>query len=60
MHGQSIATLMAVEASRRGLTEPVAEARPRRPRRAAARFLQAVAYRLDPGVTAARRPHLGR
>jgi hypothetical protein len=60
MHGQPIATLMAVEATRRGLSEPVAETRPRRPRRAVARVLQAAAMRLDPGVTAARRPHLGR
>jgi hypothetical protein len=59
MHGQSIAALMAVESTRRGLTEPVADARPRRPRRVAAVVLAAVAYRLDPGVITAR-PHLGR
>jgi hypothetical protein len=58
MHGQSIATLMAVESSRRRLTEPTTEPRPRAPRRTAARVLHAVARRLDPGVT--RQPHLGR
>jgi hypothetical protein len=51
MHGQSIAALMAVESTRRRLTEPLAEPRPRRPRRAAARVLWAAAYRLDPAVT---------
>jgi antitoxin (DNA-binding transcriptional repressor) of toxin-antitoxin stability system len=58
MHGQPIAALMAVEATRRRITEPVAETRPRRPRRAVALLLQAVALRLDPGVSA--RLHLGR
>jgi hypothetical protein len=50
MHGSSIATLMAVESARRALTEPAFEARPRAPRRTAARVLQALAQRLDPAV----------
>jgi len=57
MHSQPIAVLMASESTRRRLHEPVAEPRPRTPRRAAARVLQAAAVRLDPGVV---RPHLSR
>jgi hypothetical protein len=59
MNASPIAVLLATDSTRRGLTEPPPEARPRAPRRTAARVLQAVAVRLDPGVTAAR-PHLGR
>ena len=58
MDSQPIAILMGHESARRGITEPRAEARPRAPRRTAARVLHAVARRLDPGIT--RQPHLGR
>ena len=57
MQGHVPAALMAREATRRKLTEPQPERRPRRPRSAAARVLQAAAHRLDPGVTAP--PRLG-
>jgi hypothetical protein len=50
MHGDPIAILMATESTRRRLIEPPREARPRRPRRAAALALQAAAHRLDPYV----------
>jgi hypothetical protein len=50
-----IASLMAAESTRRALTEPRGEARPRRPRRAVALVLQRVAHRLDPYVAAAAR-----
>jgi len=53
MPGHVTAALMARESTRRYLTEPPREPRPRRrPRRAAARLLQAAAHRLDPCVTA--------
>jgi hypothetical protein len=58
MNSQPIAILMAHESSRRAMTEPAREVRPRAPRRTAARALHAVARRLDPGITA--QPHLGR
>ena len=58
MHGDHIAALMAVESTRRQHTEPVAETRPRAPRRTVARVLHAAARRLDPGIT--RQPQLGR
>jgi hypothetical protein len=58
MQSQPIAIIMARESTRRRLTEPVVETRPRAPRRTAARALHAMARRLDPGVTA--RPQLGR
>ena len=54
MHSQPIAILMARELTRRRLTEPVTETRPRAPRRTAARALHALARRLDPGITAPR------
>jgi hypothetical protein len=57
MPGHIPAALMAREATRRKLTEPQRELRPRRPRSAAARILQVAAHRLDPGVTAP--PRLG-
>lgn len=57
MNSQPIAILMASESTRRRLNEPLPEARPRTPRRAVARVLQAAALRLDPGVA---RPHLSR
>lgn len=60
MFSQPIAALMASESSRRYLTEPRPEARPRRPRRAVALILQAAAHRLDPGVTAAPHVDMGR
>ena len=50
MNGQPTAILMAVESTRRNMHEPPREARPRRPRRATARALQAIAVRLDPAV----------
>ena len=60
MFSQPIATLMATEASRRALTEPVRESPRRLPRRATALALQRVAHRLDPYVTASPRITLGR
>jgi hypothetical protein len=56
MHGQPTAILMAAESTRRRLTEPP---RVRRPRRAAARVLAALAVRLDPGVAQAPRTAAG-
>jgi hypothetical protein len=53
MHSQPLAILMAVESTRRNLTEPP-RVRRRRTRRTAARVLQAAAHRLDPFV--AQRP----
>jgi hypothetical protein len=50
MPASVIAAAMARDATRRNLTEPPREPRPRRPRRVAARTLQAVAHRLDPPV----------
>ena len=50
MNSQPIAILMATESARRNLSDPQPEPRPARPRRAAARMLQAAAHRLDPGV----------
>lgn len=52
MHGQPIAILMARDSTRRGITEPASEPRPRAPRRTAARVLQSAAHRLDPAVAA--------
>jgi hypothetical protein len=60
MNSHPIAALMAAESTRRGLTEPPRESRPRRPRRAAALLLQRAAHRLDPGVTATPRVSIGR
>jgi hypothetical protein len=60
MNSSPIAFLLATDATRRNLTEPPREARPRRPRQAAALVLQSVAHRLDPHVTAAPRVTLGR
>jgi hypothetical protein len=54
MPGHVIAAINARESTRRKLTEPPREPRPRRTRRAAALTLQAVAHRLDPCVTAPR------
>ena len=50
MHGHPTAILMAIESTRRLLTEPPREPRVRRPRRVAARVLAAVAVRLDPAA----------
>jgi hypothetical protein len=50
MNGDPTAILMAVSSTRRNLHEPPREPKPRRPRRATARALQALAVRLDPGV----------
>jgi hypothetical protein len=50
MPASVIAAAMARDATRRNITEPPREPRPRRPRRAVARTLQAVAHRLDPHV----------
>jgi hypothetical protein len=55
-----IASLMAVESTRRNLTEPARERAPRLPRRAVALVLQRAAHRLDPCVTASPRITLGR
>jgi hypothetical protein len=52
MPGHVIAAQMARESTRRRLSEPPREPRPRRPRRAVALVLQATAHRLDPCVTA--------
>jgi hypothetical protein len=61
MNSHPIASLMAVESTRRKLTEPQREeTRPRRPRRAVALVLQSVAHRLDPYVTASPRITVGR
>jgi hypothetical protein len=60
MYSSPIAVLMAVESSRRGLSEARAETTPRRPRRATALLLQRTAHRLDPHVTRAPRVTLGR
>ena len=58
MFGQTVAILMARDATRRHVTEaqrePAAGGR-----RRAARALQAAAHRLDPHVAAAPRPALG-
>jgi hypothetical protein len=60
VNSQPIASLMAVESSRRNLTEPPREVQPRRPRRAVALALQSLAHRLDPCVTASPQITLGR
>ena len=60
MYSSPIAVLMAVESSRRALTEARPEAAPRRRRRATALLLQRAAHRLDPHVTHAPRVTLGR
>jgi hypothetical protein len=60
MNAHPIASLMAVESTRRSLTEPAPESRPRRPRRALALVLQSAAHRLDPHVTVSPRVTLGR
>jgi len=56
MTGHPSAILMAVESTRRALTEP---ARERRPRRTLAIALQALAHKLDAGVAPAPRVNLG-
>jgi hypothetical protein len=58
MHDLPIVALMTRESTRRALTEPVRERRPRAPRRTAARVLHSAARRLDPAVAA--RPQLSR
>lgn len=60
MQDLPIVALMTRESTRRALTEPRREARPRRPRRAVALVLQRAAHRLDPYVTASPRITLGR
>jgi hypothetical protein len=47
MHGHTAAAVIAREATRRGIYDPVPERSPHRPRRAAARALAAAAHRLD-------------
>jgi hypothetical protein len=51
MSGNEVASILAVESTRRHLTEPH-EANPSRSRRTAAHRLQAWAHRLDPLVAA--------
>ena len=60
MNSDPTAILMAVASTRRGLTEPPREARPRRTRRTVALVLQTVAHRLDASVAPAPRLNLGR
>jgi hypothetical protein len=60
MNGDPTAILMAVASTRRGLTDPPREPRPRRTRRTVALVLQAVAHKLDAGVAPAPRANLGR
>jgi hypothetical protein len=50
MNGDPAAILMAVSSTRRHVHEPLPAPRTRRPRRATARALQALAIRLDPGA----------
>jgi hypothetical protein len=57
MNASPIASRMAVESTRRALTAPARESKPRR---ALALALQSVAHRLDPHVTASPRVTLGR
>jgi hypothetical protein len=52
MHGQPIAILMARDSTRRAITAPAGEPRPRAPRRTAARVMYAAAHRLDPAGAA--------
>jgi hypothetical protein len=59
MTGDPSAILMAVASTRRGLTEPPREPRPRRTRRTAAVVLQTVAHKLDAGVAPAPSVDLG-
>jgi hypothetical protein len=58
MNGDPTAILMAVSSTRRNIHEPPHEPQPRRPRRATARALQALAVRLDPGVAQRQEPQL--
>jgi hypothetical protein len=60
MFSQPIASRMAVEHTRRALTEPQRPVRPARPRRAIALVFQSAAYRLDPFVAASPRLTIGR
>jgi hypothetical protein len=60
MNADPTAILMAVQSTRRGLTEPPREPRPRRTRRTVALVLQAAAHKLDAGVAPAPSIHLGR
>jgi hypothetical protein len=54
MQDLPIVALMTRESTRRALTEPARERRPRAPRRTAARVLHAAARRLDPAVAGRR------
>jgi hypothetical protein len=60
MFSDPIASLMAVESTRRALTEPQPPVRPGRARRALALVLPSAAHRLDPYVAAAPQVTLGR
>jgi hypothetical protein len=60
MFSDPIASLMVAESTRRALTHPPRQARPRRSRSAVALVLQRAAHRLDPYVTASPRVTLGR
>jgi hypothetical protein len=60
MFGSPIASRMAVESTRRALTEPQRFVRPARPRRAVALLLQSAAHRLDPYVATSPGITLGR
>ena len=59
MNGHPTAILMAIESTRRAMSEPPRERRVRRPRRAAARAFAAVAVRLDPLVARSPRTAAG-
>ena len=59
MYGQTIAGLMAQDATHRAVHGPAAERAPRRSRRALAGALHAAAHRLDPAVAAPRRAQVG-
>jgi hypothetical protein len=60
MFSDPIASRMAVESTRRALTEPARLVRPARPRRTIVLLLQSAAHRLDPYVAASPRITPGR
>jgi hypothetical protein len=60
MFSDPIASRLAVESTRRALTQPQPPARPGRVRRALALFLRSAAHRLDPHLAAPPQITLGR